>query len=264
PHNAENVETGGSLLDLKIHQAPQTGFVDLPLGIKGGRHNVDNTRKLHRHGPSSLPFSLIRLSGCPGSYRFRPGRAPAPPRAPPWTLSPTRGPILDGPPANPSRPQAPLCQAYSPPLPATLPSGSPGVFHPRRAEEATAPMMWLRRLVNGGRRTGRDREPGPSTPSRGDGDLLERLRQQFQRSPDVKFNTFRLGETGPEGVAVYVEGLVDAARLEETTLRPILSWAQHGRGIRGAVPGSQPAINLRTLQEQVLPAMEARLIDDLE
>src|SRR5690554_4658689 len=125
-------------------------------------------------------------------------------------------------------------------------------------------MRWLRQFVDGGRRTGRGREPTSLAPSPDESHVLEQLRQQFQRSPDVKFNAFRLGEKGPEGVAVYVEGLVDTARLEETTLRPILSWAQHVQGIRGAVPGSQPSINLRTLQEQVPPAMEARLIDDLE
>lgn len=82
----------------------------------------------------------------------------------------------------------------------------------------------------------------------------------------MKFNAFRLGEKGPEGVAVYVEGLVDVARLEQTTLRPILSWAQRLWGTGDAAPGSvhPGSIDLRTLQEQVLPAMEVRLTDDLE
>src|SRR5690606_30959032 len=112
------------------------------------------------------------------------GDTPAPsPRASPETTF--ARPAVESSTGSPA-PQHRLRRAYPRPSAATLLSGAPGLFHPHRAEEATAPMMWLRRLVGGGRRTGPGRRPTPSTPSPDEGGLLERLRQQFQRSPDVK------------------------------------------------------------------------------
>lgn len=52
--------------------------------------------------------------------------------------------------------------------------------------------------------------------------MLEPLEHQFRDSADVKFRRFSIAANGARGALIYVEGLVDASRIEEGILKPLL------------------------------------------
>lgn len=91
-------------------------------------------------------------------------------------------------------------------------------------------------------------------------DLLEQLENLFQGADDVKIRRITLGEEGAEAAVLYIDGLVDAARIEETLLRPLMSWAGQASPAERRVVGRTPEL----LAQRVLAASEVALVRDLE
>lgn len=94
-----------------------------------------------------------------------------------------------------------------------------------------------------------------SAPGR---DLLEQLENQFRGSDDVKFRKLCLGSPGVTVVVISIEGMTNDQRVEEFTIRPLLTW--------GEKASSQEIRrwDLPHVIESVLNATDAKVVDDFE
>lgn len=108
-----------------------------------------------------------------------------------------------------------------------------------------------------GREHGHLQEPVPPTPIPGR-DLVAQLHNQFQGSDDVRFHTLNLANTGVRATIVYVEGLVDAARVEEAVVGSLIRWAYSA-----SAPELRNARNPETLRS-VIPAMDSEVTHGFE